>query len=97
MKICSLLLGVFGIVLLNSGNGVYTKEIPKEETGSSRALNLPMQICTALNNCQQQQAGLVIDYHWTGCTDPKACNYVIIILHNSYTVRFIQINNNTTI
>ena len=63
-------------LLLIVGNS-YTKEISREQQG--KAVSLPIETCTALNNCQEEQTGLVIDFHWTGCTDPKACTYVTIL------------------
>ena len=65
---------ILAACLLSSG--VYTREIGKAEA-EPKGLGLTIQTCTALGNCQTENAGIVIDVGYP-CNDPRNCNTVII-------------------
>jgi len=66
---------ILAVCLLSSG--VYTKEIGKAADPKALALNI--QTCTAPGNCQQEQAGIVIDHGYV-CNDPRNCYTVSTFL-----------------
>ena len=34
---------------------------------------MAIRVCYGPGNCQQEKTGVVIDYRWTGCGDPRNC------------------------
>ena len=59
-------------------SGVFTKEIGKAT--DPKALALSIQTCSGLGNCQQEQAGIAIDYGYV-CNDPRNCYTVSEFIH----------------
>ena len=59
-------------------SGVFTKEIGK--AADPKALALSIQTCSGLGNCQQEQAGIAIDYGYV-CNDPRNCYTVSEFIH----------------
>ena len=37
---------------------------------------MAIRVCYGPGNCQQEKTGVVIDYRWTGCNDPRNCRTV---------------------
>ena len=37
---------------------------------------MAIRVCYGPGNCQQENTGVVIDYRWTGCNDPRNCRTV---------------------
>ena len=34
---------------------------------------MAIRVCSGPGNCQLEKTGVVIDYRWTGCGDPRNC------------------------
>ena len=43
------------------------------EAAELRGASFGIEICSISGNCQLEETGIVIDYAYTGCTNPRNC------------------------
>ena len=45
--------------------------------GVHGGIDFTIQVCSRPGACVEEQAAIVTSYEYTGCSDPKACTWVI--------------------